>query len=75
MMFRRRPTGLSTSQPRIPRQEIAHRYLHRNNLQALLEKLFPDHPGLNFHIKSEEDKWLFDAPRPVTESELKEVSD
>ncbi|KAE8413046.1 hypothetical protein BDV36DRAFT_300313 [Aspergillus pseudocaelatus] len=45
----------STSNPSPPpetrRQDAASNYLRREKLQALLERLFPDHPGLNFHIR------------------------
>ncbi|OJJ46049.1 hypothetical protein ASPZODRAFT_133013 [Penicilliopsis zonata CBS 506.65] len=37
------------SSPR--RQYVAARYVNRSRLQALLERLFPYHPGLNFHIR------------------------
>jgi hypothetical protein len=33
------------------RQEAHRRYLTRHGLQDLLERLFPNHPNLDFHIR------------------------
>ncbi|KAB8227118.1 uncharacterized protein BDW43DRAFT_294844 [Aspergillus alliaceus] len=80
-MFKKRRSWASNfSQPatvnssaRAPtqRQIAPNRYLQRPNLQALLERLFPDHPDLDFHIRCDEEIWSFDAPREVTARELK----
>jgi hypothetical protein len=56
------------------RQEAHRRYLTRHGLQDLLERLFPNHPNLDFHIRLEESEvWSFDAPREVTQEELQEA--
>ncbi|KAL4862468.1 hypothetical protein BDV12DRAFT_203011 [Aspergillus spectabilis] len=33
------------------RQDVSAHYLAREKLQSLLERKFPRHPGLNFHIR------------------------
>ncbi|KAL4876501.1 hypothetical protein BJY04DRAFT_222982 [Aspergillus karnatakaensis] len=53
-----------------PRQDVSAHYLTREKLQNYLERKFPDHPGLNFHIKLCENVWSFDAPEELTEDEL-----
>ncbi|KAH8699082.1 hypothetical protein BGW36DRAFT_426763 [Talaromyces proteolyticus] len=53
-----------------PRQDVSARYIMRAKLQALLERLFPNQPDLNFDIRIADDVWSFDAPRKVTEAEL-----
>ncbi|KAE8382720.1 hypothetical protein BDV26DRAFT_223795 [Aspergillus bertholletiae] len=67
------PTTSSRTETR--RQDAAGNYLRRERLQALLERLFPDHPELDFHIRLDDEIWSFDAPREVTRQELREASD
>ncbi|OCK78100.1 hypothetical protein K432DRAFT_357419 [Lepidopterella palustris CBS 459.81] len=57
------------------RQDAPRRYIQRQNLQALLEKLFPNHKDKNFHIRLDNDVWSFDAPRTVIKEELEEAED
>ncbi|KAA8645039.1 hypothetical protein EYZ11_004616 [Aspergillus tanneri] len=64
-----------TSTTSYPRQATPARYLRREKLQHLLERLFPTHPDLNFHIRVDEDIWSFDAPHKVSEEQLKEASE
>ncbi|KAF7627657.1 hypothetical protein AFLA_003034 [Aspergillus flavus NRRL3357] len=73
--FPQTSTSNSSPPPRTRRQDAAGNYLRREKLQALLERLFPDHPGLNFHIRLDDEIWSFDAPREVTRQELREASD
>ncbi|KAL2867245.1 uncharacterized protein BJX67DRAFT_108737 [Aspergillus lucknowensis] len=71
--------SLSSSPPSQPpstmrRQDAPARYIVRWKLQELLEGRFPDHPGLNFHIRLSDDVWSFDAPEEVTEVNLKSLN-
>ncbi|KAL2809087.1 hypothetical protein BJX63DRAFT_371962 [Aspergillus granulosus] len=56
------------------RQDASDRYLTRARLQDFLAQRFPNHPGLNFHIRLYEDVWTFDAPEEVTQEELERIS-
>ncbi|OCL04850.1 hypothetical protein AOQ84DRAFT_109286 [Glonium stellatum] len=51
------------------RQDAPARYISRKKLQALLERLFPNHKDKNFHIRIDNEIWSFDAPEEVSELE------
>ncbi|KAJ5955058.1 hypothetical protein N7501_009337 [Penicillium viridicatum] len=54
-------------------QTTSCRYLRRDNLQDLLERLFPGQT--DFGIMLLEDQWIFTAPRIVDPAELDSVQD
>ncbi|KAL4775883.1 hypothetical protein BDW60DRAFT_176996 [Aspergillus nidulans var. acristatus] len=64
------PSTSATPSSMCRRQDASAHYLTRTKLQGFLERRFPTHPGLNFHIRLYEDVWSFDAPEEVTEEEL-----
>ncbi|KAI9369535.1 hypothetical protein BJX61DRAFT_519050 [Aspergillus egyptiacus] len=57
------------------RQDVSTHYLSRAKLQEFLERRFPRHPGLDFHIRLSHDVWTFDAPEEVTQEELEAIAE
>ncbi|KAJ5512549.1 hypothetical protein N7463_002101 [Penicillium fimorum] len=57
----------------IPPQTTSARYLRRDSLQDLLERLFPGQTDFGIQIK--EDQWSFTAPRIVETAELDSAQD
>ncbi|KAK4086526.1 hypothetical protein Purlil1_9142 [Purpureocillium lilacinum] len=54
-------------------QNVCQRYLKKDSLQTVLERLFPGQT--DFRIRLREDQWCFTAPRTVTEAEIEYVVD
>ena len=57
-------------------QTISTYRLRKDRLEEFLRKQFPDHP--NFNVKLSEDGseyWAFEAPRMLTEAEVREIND
>lgn len=60
--------------PLTPRQGVPNKYIDRSKLQGLLERLFPDQPGMDFQIRLDDDVWSFVAPQIVPESEFEAIA-
>ncbi|KAF3027319.1 hypothetical protein E8E15_005566 [Penicillium rubens] len=63
----------NTEEQQAPMQTTSSRYLRRDSLQDLLERLFPGQT--DFGIQLLEDQWIFTAPKIVETADLDSAQD